>query len=598
MVFKRDGRIINRFEAVSMHVRSPIVCLLGHVDHGKTTLLDVIRGTAVAAKEAGKITQMIGASYVRREDIEHISGALKGKMKFELNIPGLLFIDTPGHEAFTNLRNRGGSIADIAILVVDITQGFQPQTIESIKILKEYKTPFIIAANKIDLLNGWTDYPTMSFLESLAKQPEYVKERIDNHIYEIMGKISEHGFDTERFDRIGDFSKQIAIVPVSAKSKEGLSELLMLIAGLSQKFLEGNLEIDEKGRGRGSIIEVKEEKGLGTTIDVILYDGILRKNDEIIFLTMGGAGKTKVRALLEPNVSGKDKYNYVDEIVAAAGVKIAAPGLEAVLPGSPVDVVTDFEENKKEIEGRFKNILFEKKDELGIILRADSLGSVEALVKFLEREGVKIKEASAGRITKKDVFAAEAVGKENKYLGAVLGFNVDVNADARAEADAKKIPIIWSNVIYRVLENYQDWVKDTKEMEKSEASKRMTWPGKMKLLPGFCFRVSKPAIFGVDVLGGKIKKGCRLMNMKGDVVGEVREIQHEKEKINEADAGKQVAISCDGIYYGKDVNEGDILYTYISKGEIERFEKQGVLAEDEKPVFEEIKKIIIDSPFE
>ncbi len=581
-----------------MYIRSPIVVTLGHVDHGKTSILDAVRGTAVATKEAGKITQMIGASYIRKGDIDRISGALKGRMKFELKIPGLLFIDTPGHEAFTNLRDRGGSIADIAVLVVDINQGFQPQTVESIKILKQYKTPFIIAANKIDVMNGWKTQPTTSFLDSYSKQPEFMKERFDAKIYEMMGRISEHGFDSERFDKVSDFSKQIAIVPVSAKTKEGLSELLMLIAGLSQKFLGKNLTIEENGRGRGSIMEVKEEKGMGVTVDVILYDGVLKKNDEVFFLTVNGVKRTKVRALLEPNVmGGKERYNNVEKVVAAAGVKISAPDLEGALPGSPLDVVTDFEKDKKEIEKTFKDIVF-KKEEVGVILRADSLGSVEALVRLLEESGVKVKEASAGKITKKDVVTAEAVAGENRYLGAILGFNVEITKDAGDAADNKGIPIIASDIIYKVLENYQDWVKDTKEKEKQEAAKKLAWPGKIKLLSGCCFRVSKPAIFGIEVLGGKIRKGCKLMNRNGEVIGEIREIQHEKEKLDEAVAGKQVAISCSGIYYGKDACEGDILYTYISKGDIEKFEgRPGVFTDDERPVFDEIKKIVVGSPF-
>jgi translation initiation factor 5B len=581
-----------------MYIRSPIVCVMGHVDHGKTTILDSVRGTAVATKEAGKITQMIGASYIRKEDIDRISEALKGKMKFELKIPGLLFIDTPGHEAFTNLRDRGGSIADIAILVVDITQGFQPQTVESIRILKQYRTPFIIAANKIDVISGWKSYSTTSFLESYSKQPDFLKERFDTKIYEMMGRISEHGFDSERFDRINNFSKQIAIVPVSAKTKEGLSELLMLIAGLSQKFLGNNLKIEERGRGKGSIIEVKEEKGMGTTVDVIVYGGVLRKNDEVLFLTVNGAKKTRVRALLEPNVmGGKEKYTNVDEVVAAAGVKISAPGLEGALPGSPLDVVTDFEKNREEIEKTFRDIVFQKRD-VGVIVRADSLGSVEALVRLLEDAGVKVKEASTGRITKKEIVTAEAVAAENKYLGAVLGFNISITDDAADAADSRKIPIIASNIIYKVLENYQDWIKDTKEKEKAEASRKMTWPGKLKLLEGCCFRVSKPAIFGVEVLSGKIKKGYKLMNKKGDVVGEIREIQHEKEKLDEATAGMQIAISCDGIYYGKDVCEGDTIYTYVSKAEIGRFDsKPSVLSDAEKALLDEIRKIVIGSPF-
>ncbi len=581
-----------------MGIRSPVVVTLGHVDHGKTTLLDSIRGTAVAAKEAGRITQMIGASYIRKEDIERMAESLKGRLSFELKIPGLLFIDTPGHEAFTNLRDRGGSIADIAILVVDITQGFQPQTLESIRILKHYRTPFVIAANKIDLINGWKDYPTASFLDSYSKQPQYIKERIDNAIYELMGRISEHGFDSERFDRISNFGKQIAIVPVSAKTREGLGELLMLIAGLSQKFLGKELEVDEKGRGRGSILEVKEERGLGTTIDVILYDGVLRKNDEIIFLTQDGVKKTKVRALLQPNIGEREKYSYADEVVAAAGVKIVAPDLDGALPGSPLNCVRDFEKDKAEIENQFKNIVFEKQDEVGIVLRADSLGSVEALVRLFEEAGIKIKSAGAGRITKKEILVAEMVRERDRYCGVVLGFNVGVTEDGRIEAESKKVPVILSNVIYRLLENYKEWVKDEKERERIEATKRLTWPGKIKLLAGCCFRASKPAIFGVEVLGGKIRNGWKLMNTKGIVVGEIREMQKEKEKVEEAEKGTQLAISCDGIYYGKDVCEGEILYTYISKSEISRFETQpGLLNEEEKNIFDEIKRLVVVSPF-
>jgi translation initiation factor 5B len=355
--------------------RSPIICLLAHVDHGKTTLLDSIRGSAVAKKEAGGITQMIGASYVSKKTIDAVARGLAEKMKLNISIPGLLFIDTPGHEAFTNLRDRGGSLADLVILLVDINQGFQPQTVESIKILKQHKTPFLIAANKVDMLNGWKSHNTTSFLESYNKQPEHIRQRFDEKIYSIMGSVSEHGFDSERFDRVEDFTKQIGIVPISAKSKEGLSELLVLIGGLSQKFLGNRLEIDENGRGKGSIIEVKEEKGLGTTVDVIVYDGIIRKNDEIAYMTSNGIMRTKVRGLLEPNMEGKEKFLYLDDVVAAAGVKICAPGLEGAIPGSPIEVIHDFETDRADIEKQFKRFIFQS-DESGIILRADSLGSV------------------------------------------------------------------------------------------------------------------------------------------------------------------------------------------------------------------------------
>jgi translation initiation factor 5B len=576
--------------------RSPIICLLAHVDHGKTSLLDSIRGTAVAKKEAGGITQMIGASYVSRADIDAISKDLAAKMRLTLKIPGLLFIDTPGHEAFGNLRDRGGSIADLVILLVDINQGFQPQTIESIKILKQYKTPFVVAANKIDAISGWKSHGTLSFMESYDQQPEYVRNAFDDKLYGLMGKISEHGFDSERYDKVTDFTKQIAIIPVSAKTREGLSELLVLIAGLSQRFLGESLEIDENGRGKGSVMEVKEEKGLGTTVDVILYDGILRKNDDIAYMTANGVKKTKVRGLLLPNLGGGEKYMNVDSVVAAAGVKIYAPGLEGAIPGSPLEVVEDFGRDSAAIEAQFKNIIFERKGEAGVVLKADSLGSVEALLRLLTNENIPVREASVGHITRKEVISAGVVAQQDPFLGVVLGFNVSTLDEAADESRNSKIPIITSDIVYRLIDNYKDWVKESKERLKKESLEKLTWPGKIKVLDGYVFRASKPAVFGVEVLAGRIKSGYRLMNKAGEVVGEIREIQKEKEKVTEASAGDQLAISCDGISIGKNVAERELLYTYMIVDELKKWDGQlHMLSEDEKALFAEIRRALVRS---
>ncbi len=572
-----------------MTSRSPIVVLLAHVDHGKTTMADAIRGTKVASKEAGGITQMIGASYVERETIDELAKTIGSKMRFDLKIPGLLFIDTPGHEAFTNLRERGGSIADIAILVVDIQQGFQPQTIESIRILKEYKTPFVIAANKVDLIDGWKKHPTTSFLESFEKQPEHVRNALDEKIYAIMGKISEYGFNAERFDRVKDFGKELVIIPVSGKTREGISELLVLIAGLSQKFLENSLKIEVAGPAKGNIIEVKEEKGLGTTIDAIVYDGVLKKGDNLLFLTNNGVKETKVRSLLEPNLSGGEKFKQIESVSAAAGVKIVAPDLEEALPGSPIRVVDDIIKNKLELEQQFKRILSENV-ESGVIVRADSLGSVEAILLLLKANDIPVKHASVGKLTRKDVLAAKAVANEDKYRGVVMGFNVPVLDDAREESKDAGVPVIWSNIIYHLIDQYNEWVTEEKDREKKELELKFAWPGKVRLIAGFCFRVSKPAVFGVEVSAGRIKKGYRLMNANGEIVGEIREIQHEKESINEATRGMQIAISCDGIHYGKNVQEGENLYVYILDEEFKKWEKQmKALSEEEKQLLNETK---------
>ncbi|MFH1235211.1 MAG: translation initiation factor IF-2, partial [Candidatus Diapherotrites archaeon] len=318
-------------------IREPIISVLGHVDHGKTTFLDKIRGTALAEREAGRITQHIGATEVPIETIKELSGSLMARFGFSLNIPGLLFIDTPGHEAFTNLRKRGGSIADLAVLIVDLTQGFQNQTIEAIEILRSYKTPFIVGATKIDRLKEWNSKEG-SFLENLKNQSSGAEHELDEKVYALVTSLFKYGFESERIDRCEDFTKQVPIVPVSSISGEGIPEILMLLAGLSQKFLKKELEVSEKEEMKGTVLEVKEEKGFGATADVILYHGQIRTGNDIVLGGKNGIIKTKVRALLKPMPleemrDTKKKFVKVKEAIAACGVKIAAPGLDEALAG-------------------------------------------------------------------------------------------------------------------------------------------------------------------------------------------------------------------------------------------------------------------------
>src|SRR3990172_471340 len=343
-------------------IRQPIVSVLGHVDHGKTTLLDKIRQTAIAAKEAGGITQAIGATEIPTETIEKIAGELLKKYNIMITIPGLLFIDTPGHEAFTSLRKRGSSIADLAILVVDIKEGFQQQTSESLEFLKEFKTPFAIAATKLDKTDGWVSHKNLSFAESFSKQPSHAKENLDKLVYRIVSQLSERGFDSERYDRVSDFRKYVSIIPCSGSTGEGVPELLMMLTGLAQQFLKDKLEITSE-IGRGSVLEVKEVKGLGTTIDVILYDGKIQKGDWIV---IGGKEPiaTKVKALLKPPVLSEIRVEKqcesMDSVSAAAGIKISALGLENSIAGMPVvfvrtfDEVDNFKEEMKEIVGEIE----------------------------------------------------------------------------------------------------------------------------------------------------------------------------------------------------------------------------------------------------
>ena len=582
-----------------MPIRQPIVTVLGHVDHGKTTILDRIRRTAVQKKEAGGITQHIGATEVPIDVIKKIAAPILQKFPVTFRIPGLLFIDTPGHEAFTNLRRRGGSIADIAVLVVDITQGFQPQTYEALDILREFKVPFVVAANKIDLIRGWIPQEDAPITDSLKVQREDVVNTLDMKVYEIVAKLAELGFSSERFDRVRDFTREVVIIPVSGKTGEGIPELLLYLAGLSQKFLEKRLEIHPDQPGRGTILEVREDPGLGTTITVILYDGTIRQGDTIVFGAIDGVRTTRVRALLRPKPldeirDPRDKFNSVKEVHAAAGIKIAAPGLSGALPGSPVIVARNkqqIEAAKLAISEEISSIAFER-DELGLIVKGDTLGSLEALVGLLRKRGYPVRKAEIGNVSKKDVMEAYAVRQKDRYLGVIIAFNVGLEPGVEEEALARSVPIIREKVIYRILDLYEQWREEEREREKREKLSRLILPGKIQILPGYVFRRSDPAIVGVKVLAGIIKPKYPLMREDGKPVGEIRSIQSEKRSLEEAKSGDEVAIAISGPMVGRHIFEGDILYVDVPKEHARELRKLShLLTEDILSLLREIEAI-------
>ncbi len=556
-------------------LRQPIVCVLGHVDHGKTTLLDRIRSSAVAAKEAGGITQAIGATEIPLGTIKEICGALFEKLKAKLQIPGLLFLDTPGHEAFTSLRKRGGSAADLAILVVDVNEGFQPQTIESINFLKEFKTPFVVAATKIDSIKGWFPGEGKPFMESFARQPQHVKDMIEEKIYKIVGQLSEQGFDSERFDRISDFRKNISIIPCSGKTGEGIPELLMILCGLAQEFLKSEIEIKSE-RGIGSVLEVKEVRGIGTTIDVILYDGKMEKGDCIV---IGGREPivAKIRALLKPaplkELRVEKQFEHVDKVTAAAGIKISAPGLENVIAGSPLISVkseSEIESVKAELSKEVEGIEFEKAVD-GIVIKADTLGSLEAMIRLLKQKNIEIRKAGVGDVHRNDVVTIES---EDRMKKVILAFNVKISEDAAEAAKSKGVKIFGNDVIYRLLEDYEKWVCEEKKKMEQERLEGITRPARLLLLKGMVFRASHPAIMGTEIVAGLLKPGVTLLK-EGKEVGTVKEIQSEGSTVEKAERGQRVAVSIDGAIVGRHIFEGDELFVKITPADLAVLEELG-----------------------
>ncbi len=553
-----------------MPTRQPIVCVLGHVDAGKTSLLDELRKTTVQAREAGGMTQHIGASFFPVETLKQLIGPYMSNFKTGIEIPGLLIVDTPGHEAFTNLRRRGGSVADIAILVVDALRGFEAQTYECIEILKARKTPFLVAVNKIDRIPGWTPHQGMPFLQSYTSQSSFVREALDNRLYTVMGEFSRESFKTDRFDHIRDFTVNVALVPTSAKTGEGLSELVMVLVGLSQQFLKKRLQTTE-GAAKGSVLEVKEEPGLGLTLNTIIYDGTLHRDDLIVVGGRNGAIMARVRAILVPKPldemrDPRDKFTPVECVFASAGVKIVAPDLDGALAGAPLFAVPAGEDPAKYaklITEEIGRIRIAKEIE-GVIVKADTLGSLEAMAEILKANNVQVRIADVGDISKRDVIEASVVKTREPLVGAILAFGVKTLPDAAEEAAANNIPIFNQPIIYNLIDAYLQWAKNKRETKSEAEFEALVKPGKVTVLPNCIFHRAKPLVVGVEVLAGRLKPKYGLMRKEdGSDLGEVDQIQDQGKAVAEAKVGMQVAISMDKPIAGRHVFEKDVLYVKV-----------------------------------
>ncbi len=572
-------------------IRQPIVVIMGHVDHGKTSLLDKIRGTAIAAREAGGITQAIGASIIPITTLKQICGALLEQLKLALTIPGLLFIDTPGHAAFVNLRKRGGNLADIAILVVDINEGLMPQTKESIEILKQYKTPFIIAANKIDIIAGWKQKPG-TLINNLSAQNPETQRKFETKLYEVVAQVFELGIQADRFDRVSDYTKTAAVVPVSAKTGEGIPELLMILTGLAQKYLEQTLHTDASGPAKGTILEVKEQKGLGTVLDTIIYAGGLSVNDQILIGTLDQPIQTRIKALFLPAPGAemrekKAQFKPVKNVSAATGVRIVALHAELAVAGAPIlSAVGDIEKAKEELHKEMHEVLIET-DQDGIIIKADALGSLEALMTLLREKGIPIRKTGIGPISKKDISDAEAILATDPMHGVILGFNIP-KPDLTSSAH-----VIVNDVIYRLIEDYDAWkIIQQKQIELSKLDV-LVRPCRVEVLKGYIFRQNNPAICGTEVLAGILRPNTPLMNKEGKEITVVKGIQVEQENVQKLEKGKQGAVSMPDVTVGRQLNEGDILYSAIPEEHFRKYkEHKEHLSEEEKNLLKEIAEIM------
>jgi translation initiation factor 5B len=548
-------------------LRTPIVAVLGHVDHGKTSLLDKVRGSAVSKGEAGAITQHIGATAVPLDVVSSIAGELVDPEDFDL--PGLLFIDTPGHHSFTTLRSRGGALADIAVLVVDVNDGFQPQTLEAIDILRRTETPFIVAANKIDTLPGWNPNEDAPIQRTYEAQSDRVRDDLDERLYELIGSLSDEGFSADLYWRVQNFQRNVGVVPVSAITGEGVPDLLAVMMGLAQRYMKDAMEIDIEGPGVGTVLEVKEEKGFGTTLDVVLYDGTVRAEDRIVIGGENDPIVTDVRAVLQPRplaeIRTESRFEQVDEVSAAAGIKLAAPDLEDAMAGAPVRVIRDRDPDHviREVEAELAEVEVET-DEDGVVVKADTLGSLEAMASALEEAEVPIMRAEVGDVAPRDVSVASTAEESTQQV--ILGFNVDVLGEGERRAEEKDVRIFRDDVIYQLVEDYEEYVEEIERAQQETVLENVIRPARFRILQDHVFRQNDPAVVGVEILSGTIRRNVPVAKFEGNEpqrVGTLKGIQDQGEDLDEARSGERVSVAIDGPTVGRGIVEGDELWVQL-----------------------------------
>lgn len=564
-------------------LRAPVVCVLGHVDTGKTKILDKLRHTHVQDGEAGGITQQIGATNVPQETILEQTKMVKNFDRDNLKIPGMLIIDTPGHESFSNLRNRGSSLCDIAILVVDIMHGLEPQTLESINLLKEKKCPFIVALNKIDRLYDWKKSPDTDVVATLKKQKKNTKDEFDERAKAVIVEFAQQGLNAALFYENKDPRTFVSLVPTSAHSGDGMGNLIALLVELTQTMLARRIaHCDEL---RAQVMEVKALPGMGTTIDVILINGRLREGETIIVPGVEGPIVTQIRGLLLPpplkELRVKSQYEKHKEVSTSQGVKILGKDLEKALAGLPLLVAQRDDEVpvlRDELVRELKQTLSSiKLEEKGVYVQASTLGSLEALLEFLRTSKVPYAGINIGPVHKRDVMKASAMLEHDPQYAVILAFDVKVERESQEMADSLGVRIFSAEIIYHLFDAFTKYREDYKKAKQDEFKHIAVFPVKIRVLPQFIFNSRDPIVMGVSIEAGILKQGTPLcVPSKGFVdIGVVTSIEINHKAVDTAKKGQEICVKIEPIpgespkMYGRHFEATDIIVSKITRASID-----------------------------
>lgn len=564
-------------------LRAAVVCVLGHVDTGKTKILDKLRRTHVQDSEAGGITQQIGATNVPIEAIKEQSKIVRNSTEFEYRLPGLLIIDTPGHESFSNLRNRGSSLCDIAILVVDIMHGLEPQTIESINLLKKKKCPFIVALNKIDRLYDWKVMARRDVRDVIKEQEPNTQLEFNQRVKEVILQFAEQGFNAALFYENPDPKTYISLVPTSAITGEGMGNLLFLIIEFCQKMLAKRLMYSEELQA--TVLEVKAIPGLGTTIDAILINGRLREGQTMILAGTDGPIVTQIRSLLMPQplkeLRVKNAYVEHKEVKAAQGVKIAAKDLEKAIAGINLLIAHKADEVdicKEEVARDLKSALSHiKLAQMGVYVQASTLGSLEALLEFLRTSKIPVSSIRIGPVVKRDVMKASTMLEHEAQYATILAFDVKVEREAQEMADSLGVKVFQADIIYHLFDKFMAYREELKQKKREQFRSIAVFPCKLRILPQSIFKSRDPIIIGVMVENGIVKAGTPLCVPSKDFVdiGVVTSIESNHKNIESARKGQEICVKIEPIpgespkMYGRHFDAEDMLVSKISRQSID-----------------------------
>lgn len=599
-------------------LRSPICVILGHVDTGKTKLLDKIRQTNVQEGEAGGITQQIGATYFPAEAIEKKTAVLGDKRVDKMKVPGLLVIDTPGHESFTNLRSRGSSLCNIAILVVDIMHGLEPQTLESIRLLRDRKTPFIVALNKIDRLFQWEATPDNSFLDSLEKQKPSVKQEFETRVQQTIVAFAEQGLNAQLYYKNKNFAKYVSLVPTSAHTGEGIPDMLNLLIHLTQTRMSDKLMYVTELEC--TVLEVKVIEGLGTTIDVVLVNGWLHEGDRIVVCGLNGPIVTQIRALLTPQpmreLRVKSQYIHHKSVKAALGIKIAAPDLEKAIAGSRLLVVgpdDDEDDLKEEVMSDLTNLMSSiDRTGHGVWVQASTLGALEALLEFLRTSNIPVSGINIGPVHRKDVVKASVMLEKAREYAVMLCFDVKVDKDAEDLAEELGIKVFTADIIYHLFDRFQEHFAQIAEQKRKDQADQVVFPCVLKMVPRAIYMKRDPIIMGVDVMEGSLRIGTPICVVKTNPETQAREIvtlgkvtsmeqNHKPVEVvrkGQAGAGVAIKVECPSYEtpkaYGRHFDDNDEFYSKVTRQSIDILKEsfRNDMSKEEWALVVKLKKIL------